>query len=196
MPIAGLFANATYSSEGRLHHVEHDTAPDQLYFFAFAGRPIAQLEVDGDNETFAWLTTDHLGTPIAKTNATGTRTWQGGFEPYGQDFADAAAANVLLRLPGQWKDPAWDQASLGAEVYDNVHRWYEAGVGRYGRVDPVNLGRLESASRDPQLPIDALTAYHLAMLRAGNPKFEHAYGYAQQSPLVLNPAPKISLRGA
>jgi uncharacterized protein RhaS with RHS repeats len=29
---------------------------------------------------------------------------------------------------------------LGAEVYYNVHRWYEHGVGRYGRVDPLGLG--------------------------------------------------------
>jgi RHS repeat-associated protein len=81
----------------------------------------------------------HLGTPIAKFKSS-TFDWRGGFEPFGADWNGAQAAGVFLRFPGQWLDEAWKDASLGAEVYYNVHRWYEHGVGRYGRVDP--LGRM------------------------------------------------------
>jgi RHS repeat-associated protein len=80
----------------------------------------------------------HLGTPIAKFKSS-TFDWRGGFEPFGADWNGAQAAGVFLRFPGQWLDEAWKDASLGAEVYYNVHRWYEHGVGRYGRVDPLGL---------------------------------------------------------
>lgn len=137
-----VFAGPTYGSDGRLYHVVHDSTPGEVYYFYFGPRPVALLEVDGDNETWKWITTDHLGTPAAVTAATGSPLWRGGFEPFGFDWNGASAAGMPLRFPGQWTDPAWEQASLGAEVYYNVHRWYENGTGRYERADPVgwNLG--------------------------------------------------------
>ena len=70
--------------------------------------------------------------------------WAGGFEPFGEDWQagtmSAASANGMhLRLPGQWVDELWENAASAAGVYQNVNRWYEAGTGRYSRVDPLYL---------------------------------------------------------
>jgi len=70
-------------------------------------------------------------------------------------------------------------------VGQSFPRWYQSRTGRYTRGDPVNLGRLENVGRPNDLPIDARDAYYLSMLRAGNPRFEHAYGYVAQNPLLF-----------
>ncbi|MFN7964057.1 MAG: RHS domain-containing protein [Thermoanaerobaculia bacterium] len=131
------FVNPTYSSSGLLYSLTRDNAPSEVLYFPFAGRPVAQLTIDGDNETYQWITTDHLGTPIALTNSTGALLWQGGFEPYGKDYSGATAQNLYLRLPGQWEEETWAESGLGVGAFYNVHRWYESGAGRYGEVDPL-----------------------------------------------------------
>ncbi|MFN7960549.1 MAG: RHS repeat-associated core domain-containing protein [Thermoanaerobaculia bacterium] len=142
-----------------LYSLTRDNAPNEILYFSFAGRPVAQLTIDGDNETYEWITTDHLGTPIALSNNTGAVLWQGGFEPYGKDYAGAAAQNLFLRLPGQWEEETWSEAGLGVGAFYNVHRWYESGAGRYGEVDPARVPSARpaflyvagnpSAARDP-----------------------------------------------
>ena len=131
----------TYSTEGILHAVTKD--PGQAgevtrYYFSFAGRPIAQLDrTPSGSETWRWLTSDHLGTPIMATDISGAILWQGGFEPFGGDWSGAEAAEIDLRFPGQWTDEAWADASLGSEVLYNLHRWFSPGTGNYSRPDPI-----------------------------------------------------------
>jgi len=135
--LTGPAVEPIYTSEGLLASLSHPTAPEIAHLFYFAGRPVAQLEISGGAETFKYLTTDHLGTPILATDSVGNSLWQGGFEPFGEDYAGAGAAGVFLRFPGQWEDPIWEQASLGVETYYNVFRWYQPGVGRYTSADPA-----------------------------------------------------------
>jgi len=54
-------------------------APDNAtYVFYLAGRPVAQLRIDGTGaETWTYLTTDHLGTPLVATDESGDIAWQG-----------------------------------------------------------------------------------------------------------------------
>jgi RHS repeat-associated protein len=140
----GPSTDPVYSSAGRLELLRKRDAPGgpvrRLHFFYFAGRPVAQLEADGGTSTWTYLTTDHLGTPVLATDAAGALVWSGGFEPFGADYTSAPSAQqagVFLRLPGQWADDTWQNATLGAEVYHNVHRWYQTGNGRYTRPDPL-----------------------------------------------------------
>lgn len=67
----------------------------------------------------------------------------------------------------------------------NVYRWYLPATGTYSRPDPINLGILESVSRPQELPVGAVEAYYLAMLRAGNPLHEQPYLYGVQNPLLF-----------
>jgi RHS repeat-associated protein len=125
----------TYSSEGLLYALEEGGTFQEVFYLA--GRPVAQR--NSATGELLFLTTDHLGTPVLATDEAALEVWSGGFEPFGEDYAGAGAAGVFLRFPGQWVDGVWEEASLGARVFYNLHRWYETGTGRYTRPDP--LGR-------------------------------------------------------
>lgn len=166
-----------YDSQGLLHALRRRpdplTAEDASYVFYLAGRPVAQLELPAaGGATWTYLTTDHLGTPVLATDAVGVEVWSGGVEPFGEDWqagtANGASENgVFLRLPGQWSDRSWEEASLGAELYFNVHRWYEAETGRFTRVDPLGL------VPKPDLRVTGGPAQpeHLFVLARQNPLF-------------------------
>jgi RHS repeat-associated protein len=135
----------TYSSDGLFHHrrdVRNAGAlQSDYYVFHFAGRPLASLEkiVNGGvpSSSLLYLTTDHLGTPVLAADNAGAKTWEGGFEPFGKDYAGAQAAGVPLRFPGQWQDANWYGYSGQFDLSYNVHRWYEGQTGRYTRPDPI-----------------------------------------------------------
>ena len=184
-----LITEPAYNSQGLLHSLEKVDGPDGFvgakHVVYFASRPVAWVTEEGGGWAMETLTTDHLGTPVVLANAAGLMVWSGGFEPFGSDWSGAGDAGLGLRLPGQWSDGSWEGAGFGVEGHYNVYRWYQPADGRYARIDPVNLGSLENVGRGNDLPIGAVHAYFLAMLRAGNPRFEHAYGYAVQNPLLF-----------
>ncbi len=191
---ATVTTNPTYSSDGRLMHKAtsevlgpddprgEGSATSDAYVLYFAGRPAGILDNETviplggpptSTSTLTYLTTDHLGTPVLATDASGASTWSGGFEPFGDDWqaqagTGASEAGVFLRFPGQWDDAAWGGAGAGAGaasasdpgLYYNVHRWYEPGTGRYGRVDPLGLVAdihlYRYAKQDPLTWIDPL----------------------------------------
>jgi RHS repeat-associated protein len=137
----------TYSSEGRLERRAHFSlfnrngpAIDTTLVLYFAGRPVALYKQAASTPTLTYLTTDHLGTPVAATSSAtpGVLLWQGGFEPFGADWSGAGAAGVFLRFPGQWEDGAWAGNTLQSGLYQNVFRWYQSTTGRYTRPDPFS----------------------------------------------------------
>ncbi len=139
-PIAvPAFTAPVYGSEGRLYaRTDRDDllgTNTTAHVFYFGDRPITTLE-KGTINRLLYLTTDHLGTPALATDGTGGIVWRGVFRSFGVDDSGAQAAGVFLRFPGQWQDDYW--LGLGKfELSYNVHRWYEAGVGRYTTPDPV-----------------------------------------------------------
>ena len=150
-----------YSSDGVLLAVTKDqgqTSELTRSYFYFAGRPIAQLDrTSTGTETWRWLTVDHLGTSVMATDLAGTVLWQGGFEPFGGDWSGAETAEIDLCFPGQWSDESWKGASMGSEVYYNVHRWYAPRSGRYARADPRRGSRgLELYNYVHQSPLQAV----------------------------------------
>jgi len=153
-------ASVTYSSDGWLYHrtdLQHRSPSSprnqpevrsDAYVFYFAGRPLALFDKrlstpPAGNSTLTseltYLTTDHLGAPILGTNAAGATVWQGGFEPFGEDWNDAQEAGIFLRFPGQWQDQAWENPHLQSGLYYNVHRWYEPAIDRYSTPDPLGV---------------------------------------------------------
>ncbi len=155
-----------YDSAGLLHALGiietllGSSAERVLYL---AGRPVAIARGDAGALDLLYLTTDHLGSPIAACDDTGALQWSGGFEPFGTDWLAATAGGasengVWLRFPGQWADSAWLDASLGAPLRQNVLRWLESASGRYQAVEPVRMQRallpyVYAASR-PTLLVD------------------------------------------
>ena len=148
-PAEAASVRPVYSSDGSLQVLRRKAAPtdpeELVVFLYFAGRPVAQLTIAGTGaETWTYLTTDHLGTPILATDASGAVVWQGGFEPFGTDWQantpdGALASGVYLRSPGQWEDRTWSAATSGVGTYNNVYRTYSYQVGRYLRPDPWGI---------------------------------------------------------
>jgi RHS repeat-associated protein len=157
---------ATYSSGGLLYHRSHlqrrgPTSPrnqpeirSDAYVFYFAGRPVALFDkrlttpATGSPTlvtTLTYLTTDHIGAPVLATDAAGATVWQGGFEPFGEDWNGAQSAGIFLRLPGQWQDPTWNTLTLAGELGNNGYRWYDGDTGRYTRPDPILSQRVRFA---------------------------------------------------
>ncbi len=181
------------------------------FILYLAGRPVAQLEQPGIGgaDGVLYLTTDHLGTPLLATDPVGDGAWAGGLEPFGvflelrqaapgeddQDSANAPAAadgglgsltsdRFFLRYPGLWDDPSWSAADIGGLHY-NVHRWYQPSSGRYTGADSVHLASLLNGRALELLNTDARDALVTASFHAANPRLEHSYGYAAQSPLAF-----------
>ncbi|MCL4838500.1 MAG: RHS repeat-associated core domain-containing protein [Thermoanaerobaculia bacterium] len=137
------------------HHVGYsfDQSPERrTHLLHFAARPVAQWREEaggkGGGGGITFLATDHLGTPACALAGDGSVTWSGGFEPFGRDWQHgtpegALASGLFLRLPGQWDHPYWHRdlrsGGFGADLFYNVHRWYEAGTGRYVSSDPLGL---------------------------------------------------------
>ncbi len=170
---AGGTASVTplYDSAGLLHALRRQpTSTDPVettYVLYLAGRPVAQLQIDGTGtETWQYLTTDHLGTPLVATDQTGAITWQGGFRPFGTDYQagtgnGASDDGIPLRLPGQWVSDVWADATSGAGVHYNVWRWYSPNIGRYTRPDPLALNHPQEdaylyARANPLIELDPL----------------------------------------
>jgi RHS repeat-associated protein len=124
----------TYASEGAVN------ARDPAIVLYFAGRPIALIDIG-----VRYMSVDHLGTPFLLTNASSGVIWEGGFEPFGRDYASAQSEGLFLRHPGQWNDSAWNGYIPGELLY-NVHRWYNPELGRYMRPDPIPPGKARSVS--------------------------------------------------
>ncbi len=155
---------ATYSSEGVLHHL-HQTglsARRDRYVVMLGERPVAVLTIEAGAGQVQYLTADHLGTPALATSGAGTTDWQGGLEPFGRDWREGTASaaqenGVVLRLPGQWDDAVWRDASSGASATFNVQRWYLPSIGGYSSTDPVDASHNDFAYVDarPTFLIDA-----------------------------------------
>jgi RHS repeat-associated protein len=162
-----------YDSGGLVHALlrrPSPTDPEEFVVFVYlAGRPVVQLAIDSAGaESWTYLSTDHLGTPLLATADTGTVVWEGGFEPFGTDYqagtmAGALDSGIFLRLPGQWDDGTWADATSGAGIYYNVWRFLEPQTGRYTRPDPLGfLPRLyRYAGSNPLTMLDTLGLYEL-----------------------------------
>ncbi|HKO59512.1 MAG TPA: carboxypeptidase regulatory-like domain-containing protein, partial [Thermoanaerobaculia bacterium] len=108
----------------------------------FNGHPVAQVDVGIATH---WTFTDHLGTPLLQTDASGAIWWRAEYEPFGAVFAlRSPDQHQPLRFPGQEAE----QLNLGAngvtEREYNITRWYRAAWGRYTQADPMGLQETET----------------------------------------------------
>ena len=79
------------------------------------------------------MSNDHLGTPQKLTESNGNVVWSAGYKSFGEANIDEASTVVNnLRFPGQY----YDQET---GLHYNYYRYYDPGVGRYDREDPVGL---------------------------------------------------------
>lgn len=187
------YLTATYDSDGLLFSTlrtpfARGTQSTRVDLFYLAGRPVAQrTKVGTGSPTLTFLTTDHLGAPVLALNSNGTSRWFGGFEPFGRDWQEGTTSGALengvfLRLPGQVDDPYWhrtpvSETAVGADLFYNVHRWYEPGTGRYASGDPLSLfgGGLNLALYGSSRPLAKVDPLGLATWTCSSVGFQAAF---------------------
>jgi RHS repeat-associated protein len=76
--------------------------------------------------------TDHLGTPLMLTDATGDTLWRGQPDDWSAIAKEAGDAEQDIRFQGQWVDRE-------TGLYYNWHRHYDPSTGRYTQIDPIGL---------------------------------------------------------
>jgi RHS repeat-associated protein len=87
----------------------------------------------GQSAQVSYVHTNHLGAPIAMTDAQAKPVWSAEYAPFGKRLDGSLnTATLDLRLPGQWQD-----AETG--LHYNDHRYYDAKQGRYISPDPLGL---------------------------------------------------------
>ncbi|HKZ19447.1 MAG TPA: DUF6531 domain-containing protein [Acidimicrobiia bacterium] len=106
--------------------------------------------------------TDHLGSPIAMTDMSGSLVWRAEHLPFGGIHSlPVSAVTNNLRFPGQYFD---EESGLR----QNFFRDYDAAIGRYREPDP--LGVVNAVSFSPSTPADD--------------PVRQMYAYAQSNPLI------------
>jgi len=73
---------------------------------------------------------DHLGTPQVMTDEDGEVVWKADYRPFGEADVTVNTVENNFRFPGQYYD---EETGL----HYNYHRYYDPGIGRYLRTDPI-----------------------------------------------------------
>lgn len=130
---------------GFLHHAgalaAESAADGRLLrqYLRWDGRLVAVLEHGAATDARAaasasvfWIHADHLGTPIAATDAAGRVAWRGDWDAFGHLAREQGRFAQPLRLAGQYFDPE-------TGLHDNLLRHYDPDAGRYLEPDPLGL---------------------------------------------------------
>ncbi|WP_018508794.1 RHS repeat-associated core domain-containing protein [Thiobacillus thioparus] len=150
----GLATSFHYGPNGELLY-EQDQAGNTKAYVWLNGRPLARID---NSTTIYYYHVDHLGTPQAMTNASGTVVWKADYEPFGKATVTVNTIENNLRLPGQYYD-----RETGMQY--NYFRDYDPTTGRYVEADPIGitggLNVYEYARSNPLAYTDPLGLYGL-----------------------------------
>ncbi|GAB4190502.1 MAG: hypothetical protein Tsb002_18490 [Wenzhouxiangellaceae bacterium] len=159
---SGPIGNYTYNGRGERVQKQYQAtstgpATTTVFLYDESGQLLGEYDASGNPiRQHQWLASypigviegtnihaihsDHLTTPRAVADSTGTTIWrwQSNDEPFGESMADTdpdADSNHFelgLRFPGQFYDPE-------SEQHYNYFRDYDPGIGRYVESDPIGL---------------------------------------------------------
>ena len=124
----GLATSFHYGPDGELLY-EQDQAGNTKAYVWLDGRPLARID---NNAQIYYYHVDHLGTPQAMSDATGTVVWKAYYDPFGSATVRVNTVENNLRLPGQYYDRE-------TGMHYNYFRDYEPTTGRYVEADPIGL---------------------------------------------------------
>lgn len=85
-----------------------------------------------ENGATYFVHTDHLGTPIALSDSTGTVQWKAHYTPFGKAIVEVNNLAQNIRFPGQYFDSE-------SGLHYNYFRDYDPEIGRYIQSDPIGL---------------------------------------------------------
>lgn len=100
----------------------------QAEYVYLNGQPLAKIDSNG----IQYILTDHLGTPVAMTNAGGATVWEIETRSFGDAASIVGTGSLNIRFPGQYFD-----GETG--LHQNGRRDYDPGRGRYIQKDPIGF---------------------------------------------------------
>jgi len=115
-----------YGPHGELLYETNQTSTKAYVYLN--GMPLARVD---NNATVYYYHNDHLGTPQAMTDATGTTVWKASYEPFGRATVTTGTITNNLRMLGMYADETG--------LYYNNARYYDPRIGRYISSDPIGL---------------------------------------------------------
>jgi RHS repeat-associated protein len=122
----GVTTRFYYGLAGELLY-EGQGANTKAYVY-LNGMPLSR--VDNDSNVY-YYHTDHLGTPQAMTDASGTMVWKASYEPFGKATITVSTITNNLRLDGYW-----DQE---VNLSYNGARYRDLNSNRFLSSDPIGL---------------------------------------------------------
>lgn len=124
----GLSTVFHYGPDGELLYEQDANGNTRVYVW-LDGRPLARID---NNAQIYYYHVDHLGTPQAMTDNTGTTVWKADYEPFGKATVRINTVENNLRFPGQYFDRE-------TGLHYNYFRDYDPGTGRYVEADPIGI---------------------------------------------------------
>jgi RHS repeat-associated protein len=122
--------------------------------------------IDGNDNVF-YYHNDHLGTPLAMTDAAGKVVWKAAYGPFGEAQVDpSSTVTNNFRFPGQYFD---EESGL----HYNYHRYYDPRTGRYVTSDPLRLLFIQNSK-----------SYFVAPIFSLFPNKLLPYVYAENNPTI------------
>lgn len=132
---AGETIYNVFDVSGGLVHIDNVTAGEKTDYINAGGQTIARIV----NSTVTYLHTDHLGSPVAGSNASGTIQWREKFSPFGITDSNPVANVDQMGFTGHIQDSATGLNYMQARYYDPV-------IGRFLSTDPVGFVEKNTAS--------------------------------------------------
>jgi RHS repeat-associated protein len=130
--VGGTRTNFLYSDEGLVG--EYDAGGVEIKTYGY--KPGSTWTTDPlfmkQGSSYYYYHNDHLGTPQKLTAGNGAIVWSAKYNSFGKTTVEVETVENNLRFPGQYYD---EETGL----HYNYHRYYDSGVGRYLRADPIGF---------------------------------------------------------
>ncbi len=81
---------SVYGQSGALLYRDNATTGETTDYVRLGSMTVARIKDDGATETVSYLHQDHLGSPVAATDTSGTVLWREHWTPFGEKLVDPA----------------------------------------------------------------------------------------------------------